>query len=427
MQNVTRAQTLALLDMKTAYALDRTPKRELVLVLSQLGVTQFDATNKQGMLSLVRREMRKPREVVDLTASVVTVDAVESAVLAPAKLWDGDNAEVASVYFAELKRLTIAQWDSLHAQWLPPSFDLASAAARLATDIGGLRHGTTGELLAPESRLTIARDVFAHMKRLIADTTAMYYSEQLSVNYETFRRTAFQGMGTLSLQKKQRDAKAVARRKTDVIAIDCTSLLAWAAATLLTLDNRPAGQWKAVSCVLAFVTGRRMAELHMTGGFTAVDAATVRFTGQLKEKHKDNALSIAGYDIPVLVDSALVIAGMQWLADAGKRLDPLKHETRLVNSRYSKELSVEAANVYNRCFAEQYTAHADRFKYHSFRQMYGLCVGRAFRPDSIEQVAYLASVLGHSDSDPSTSVRYQSDFVLTAESAVTLPASQTGV
>ncbi|MEC4866769.1 MAG: protelomerase family protein [Jaaginema sp. PMC 1078.18] len=106
-------------------------------------------------------------------------------------------------------------------------------------------------------------------------------------------------------------------------------------------------KWVDVSCAIALVTGRRMAEIHLSATFEEIGEYEIGFTGQLKGKSRkiqshnaEKAIKLRNFrfEIPTLVKAEYVCAGLEWLEEEGKRLDPNDDPSR-VNRRYSKPLS----------------------------------------------------------------------------------------
>lgn len=142
--------------------------------------------------------------------------------------------------------------------------------------------------------------------------------------------------------------------------------------------------WLEVSCALAMVTGRRMAEIHLSAEFSEVVGEThlINYSGQLKGKNRrvfqDTLTDVTPYDlaqkntglplrevvwqVPTLIPAALVVHGLQWLDKQGKRfpkdVDPVR-----VNGRWSKVLSEQC---------KQWELFPD-MTFHKFRAGYFVC------------------------------------------------------
>jgi len=178
--------------------------------------------------------------------------------------------------------------------------------------------------------------------------------------------------------------------------------------------------WLEVSLAFALATGRRMAETHLSGDFTAIEGEThkLTFTGQLKGKGRKMGklpLHRHRFTIPTLLPAALVLAGLDYLADEGKRLEfnpNWSYETITsvapkVNSRYSKDLNKLTKS-------ESWAILPDgTMTYHKFRGAYLRASLVNSRVDPFDYLDYACSVLG--DRDESTIRSYQR-FGLKADS-----------
>jgi hypothetical protein len=188
-----------------------------------------------------------------------------------------------------------------------------------------------------------------------------------------------------------------------------------------------ASDWKDVSCALALVTGRRMAEIHLSASFVKADEFAVYFTGQLKGKESGfmvnkkgeavrtnradyNKSKSAGltdkpfipladyrFTIPTLVPADLVVAGLQWLEDNGKRLSK-KDEPEAVNRKYSRYLSERVVDVWTILDKSEMTFHKFRGAY--FRACVVNC-----KVDGFDYMTFATSILG--DGDEATIKAYQ--------------------
>ncbi|NES66448.1 MAG: hypothetical protein F6K24_14910 [Okeania sp. SIO2D1] len=157
-------------------------------------------------------------------------------------------------------------------------------------------------------------------------------------------------------------------------------------------------EWRDVSCALALVTGRRMAEIHLSAEFEQISDYCVSFKGQLKGKSrkiKGESLRFHEFIIPTLVEASLVVAGLEWLGKNQKRF-PKSEETERVNRRWSKVLS-------QRC--KQEWAIMERMTYHKFRACYLRACLANEKVDPFDYQNYAQSILG--DADEGTIRAYQ--------------------
>lgn len=170
--------------------------------------------------------------------------------------------------------------------------------------------------------------------------------------------------------------------------------------------------WEDVSCALALATGRRMAEIHLSAEFQPVegDEYAVMFTGQLKGKDRkavfDNGRLVDTSDgkdvryvpfiIPTVVKAELVISGLNYLKENGKRLAKSEDTTR-VNARYSKALSGKVKANWD--FIPNPPTPKEGTSYHKFRAAYFLLclVNKEVNP--MDALDYITILLGDTSKD----------------------------
>lgn len=127
--------------------------------------------------------------------------------------------------------------------------------------------------------------------------------------------------------------------------------------------------WLDVSCALGLATGRRMAEIHLSATFEPTDNThTVIFKGQLKGKQRKERIGNKSvllieypFEIPTLLPAELVILGLNWLTEKGKRFDK-NEDVERVNKRFSKVLNLH-------CKDYDIFPEGER-TYHKFRAAY---------------------------------------------------------
>jgi hypothetical protein len=167
----------------------------------------------------------------------------------------------------------------------------------------------------------------------------------------------------------------------------------------LTTDDRKEVNWKDVSCALALCSGRRMIEVHMTGKFEYIDDYTLTFSGQAKGKgRKENGILLknATFNIPTLIPSYLIIDGIDYLNELGKRPDEKTNHPQVVNSRYSRYLSERIKSMWSIGLG------FDEVTYHKLRSVYGICIAHDYcinQGNLLDAYDYLAESLGDSSSD----------------------------
>lgn len=172
------------------------------------------------------------------------------------------------------------------------------------------------------------------------------------------------------------------RSKSDVqLVIDPTQYLQKAFDTLTIAANGGTNlkdvEWRDVSCALALVTGRRMAEVHLSADFEQVSDYEVQFTGQLKGKSRKQdgkELRYVPFNIPTLVPAELVVKGLKWLGENQKRCNK-SDDPKLVNSRWNKVLSERIKEHWLIVTDEEFQQidEKDKMTYHKLRGIYFIC------------------------------------------------------
>jgi len=159
-------------------------------------------------------------------------------------------------------------------------------------------------------------------------------------------------------------------------------------------------RWQDVSCAIALCTGRRMAEIHLSATFTEVDEYSVNFTGQLKGKSRkvDGVeLRKAVFTIPTLVPSHLVVKGLEWLEENGKRL-PSSESVEAVNRKWNRYISEQVK-------AKWLILPTEEMTYHKLRGAYLRAAVVNADIDPYDYLNYAREILG--DDDASTIEAYQ--------------------
>jgi hypothetical protein len=158
------------------------------------------------------------------------------------------------------------------------------------------------------------------------------------------------------------------RQKENRVQIDLTHSLKYAYNVLTDIKSGEDTNWLDTSCAIALSTGRRMAEIHLSATFEAIDDYTIAFKGQLKGKSRkvrvgDRAVKLADvlFKIPTLLPADLICFALNWLNEKGKRFDRNEDPER-VNRRFSKTLN-------QACKDWDIFPEADR-TYHKFRAAY---------------------------------------------------------
>lgn len=167
----------------------------------------------------------------------------------------------------------------------------------------------------------------------------------------------------------------------EVKLIDEPELVVEVGRALLASDD-----WAEIVIGLALCTGRRLAEILVTGSFTWATDYTVIFAGQLKTKERP----MIPYEIPTLAPASLVcsaverVRGMLDLSEVDE-----KHASRVYGRAVSEAADRRLALVVpTRRDRESLFAHA-------FRSIYPTLACFWFQPSWVQDIHYRAHILGH--------------------------------
>ena len=398
--------------------------------LSETGITQIErgenktvsvnSARKAELVATIRNLTKKERIVATVAPELNCIDESELEDLQDTPRTWADPISVAQVYYKGIKAYTtVSQWDSQTQTYKAPGAILHRYASQMMLKLATLtRLSDNSEELTAGSKLRFRSVVLTEMKELGELDKAEWFGTQLLANIEYVRALVLDGMREVSETRKKLEDKRLQERSKDVEQVDTTLMVDRAYESLSELtDSTPSYRWREVSCALAFVTGRRMAELHSSAEFLEVDEYTVSFTGQAKAKgeqavrYSDNP----SYDIPTLIPARLVVYALDWLKANGKRLPYVE----MVNSKYAKELGIYVKNEWYACtMSEMFANDSERgmrekhCTYHKLRQLYALSAVDSFKPGNVYVNAYMSQILGHSSWDTQTSQRYERDMEL---------------
>lgn len=177
--------------------------------------------------------------------------------------------------------------------------------------------------------------------------------------------------------------------------INPTALLEKATNVLEKVAEGHKPDYRDVAIALALATGRRMAEIMSAGNFEAVDSQTLAFSGTTKARKNRDEKFEQVFNIPCLVNTALVISGIQYLEDNGYRLDNVKD----VNHRYAKSFSRQIEG-----WEKWVNGISITFK--SLRALYAQVAYKRYGGNSHETM-YFAEILGHDPKATETAFSYE--------------------
>jgi len=149
-----------------------------------------------------------------------------------------------------------------------------------------------------------------------------------------------------------------------------------------------------VAVALAFLTGRRLAEIFCTAKFAKTkDLQRVHFVGQLKKR--DTA---TGYSIYTLTDFDKIKAALQYIQG---KVGVITTET--ANKRYAKAC--------NQVVYKYFSKYIGNCSVHDLRKAYATIIAHLYKPKNQSLNAFLSENLGHSETDLSTANIYQKYYL----------------
>lgn len=196
--------------------------------------------------------------------------------------------------------------------------------------------GTLGTVLSVRRYLTVYRAAIkAHDG--ISKKTALLKSLRIA-------------KATNARLQKSYEAKIIRRTEnadyTIINSADIPALIEKATALLSSENSR----YK-VAAGLLLLTGRRTAEIFLTGNFAPVKGTKtkVSFTGQLKKRGHETSISSGAYNIPILCENTKVIDAANWIKSLyngtvkpknAKAITPKFADIADVNKRVSRDLGL---------------------------------------------------------------------------------------
>jgi hypothetical protein len=144
--------------------------------------------------------------------------------------------------------------------------------------------------------------------------------------------------------------------------------------------------WAEIPVGLALCTGRRLAEILVTGIFEDATAFTVIFSGQVKRKDR----LMVPYEIPTLAPASLVLSALQRVR---RLVDVSQVDEKQVSRVYGKQVS-EAAERQLGTLIPARTGRDGLFA-HLFRSVYPTIACFWFQPPWVQEIHYRAHILGH--------------------------------
>jgi Telomere resolvase len=367
-------------------------------------------------------------DLIESLIKATKLDRVLAAIIPDTPLDVIEANQVSTHLIAENVHKDLAQWTTnLHKEFrkvVQSNWQNGQWDERIHADIAALGYRVVHFLnnregyqddgkLAFTTKLRYRTHICNLMTELVNSESETVYFKQLESCLEMLLKQIRFQISDITEQKKGLQERRLAERKQEKEIISFKPIYEFAVSVLNNLDKLKAPDWKKVSIALAIVTGRRMAEIHLSSTkFEYVDNQTCDFTGQLKVKGdaEEYFTKNPSYPIPVLVDARLVVAAHDWLKKNIKTVD----DTRVAANRYTKDLSEAMKILKNR-----FTVEHDFFTYKGLRTIYAQVCSQVFNGNDADNTLYLAQVLGHGRgellrsanlTDMLTPQSYNSDF-----------------
>lgn len=335
--------------------------------------------------------------------------------------------------YQDLYAYTQERYDSNTQSWKAPNGEIASIAARVSNYLA-LYPNRDGMPIAHTTRTRYASHINSAIAKMIDNEKGTWYYEQLKENFEGKRGNDgryltnhhFKRMMSIQLKdsyivKRESDVKQIDDRTHDYSKINIDEMIFKAYETLENLDEEsPKTMWKDVGISLGLVTGRRLSEVYATAKFETKDDNEVEFWGQLKTKGKsaEHYEENPSYVIPTLIPANLVVKGLKWLDDNGKRADN-QHKAHNNYSKYvNQHIKREWGNLIK--VLEGSFEPTKKLTFHDLRQLYAVACCTVFKPSSLNPDKYKAMLMGHSEDDMTTVQRYHMDFELNSDTGIVI-------
>lgn len=370
----------------------RLNKSQLIAALNDATADLREAKRleiERERLEQLERENRLAAERAKLDLAAAEIPNIEQRRLMNRKAVDPESPEsTAERLYAQVKDI-LSRVDTLEQQ----KEDITDLVLQWNNQVRDYSPVTVAKTHAPR--------IIKRLTELIEFEPDSNFKSELVILVASLKSKINKAVESINIQQNREYKTKVASQVKNLVPVKLEDLLVLCEEFLRDPDTHG---WKKVSCALALVTGRRMAEIHCTAEFNPVDDYSVEFSGQLKTKGREDGTQ--SYEIPVLVNSGLIVDALQWLGrmqtERGKpgRID----DVRLVNKLYSKELSREMEVGPFHIEAGE----GSHLPYKALRALYAeICYQQYCDPNLVTRSGYFSRILGHSDNDVDTSHSYQ--------------------
>lgn len=145
--------------------------------------------------------------------------------------------------------------------------------------------------------------------------------------------------------------------------------------------------WSEIPVGLALCTGRRLAEILVTGIFAEATDFTVIFSGQLKSRER----VMVPYEIPTLAPASLVLSAVERVRKM--MVDVRQGDEKQVSRRFGKAVNEAAERRLSALIPAR--SGRDGLFAHLFRSVYPTIACFWFAPPWVQEIHYRAHILGH--------------------------------
>lgn len=374
------------------------------------------AAKKSELLAALGTFVQKQKAVNEIlpelnTLTVADVDEIRASLNTQVSDGLGDFAQW---FYEQLVKLNAARWDIEHSVWKLPGGDFADLAFHVVRYLNK-RHPDEEDTNRATTRLRSRTHIKNGVRQMIEANHAnqQEYAELLK-DFERVFRFAQDAMKTDSKHKSEADDSQRVKRGHSTPAISIDPLLDKAFSVLDKLtDNTPASAWKDVTIALMLGTGRRaFSEILSKAEFAYVSPHLVSFTGQAKTKGETDSFYTENpsYIIPTLIPAQLVVKGVEWLKEQGKRAD----DEATAHNRYSSDLSKHIKSMAWCGSLLPRMVEDKKANAHRFRELYALAATHVFSDGTCHSSNFVSYLLGHGrgKEDNTTALRYQVDYSL---------------
>jgi hypothetical protein len=203
-----------------------------------------------------------------------------------------------------------------------------------------------------------------------------FASQEIQGRFEVFRSTLKQlGRSDMDVKRNDEKSRLSERKKINLskesfVEFNVSELLRWCEGVLASLS--PNSPWKEVACAVALASGRRATSESLVdaSSLEVVDASRVIFQGKAKN-HYEKGESVEAFVVPTLVDSALVVAGWNWLQEYKALRSEDFSDVKAARAKAHRKYSSDLGKHWKKLATEVFEIPTDEAaKLHGLRKLY---------------------------------------------------------